>query len=147
MKKLIIPLLFLLFLIVVIASSPSSSLLSTDVSTLGTNSFDTLTIDGVKLEGDSIGIQLSLNKDSVMGWIQYQYITPDGYSDNAFNSSATLTIDELSSFTVDVGNQGVFSDGLPRVAGANKANFYVILKNIKSESQVITTKTYSITWR
>lgn len=147
MKKLIIPLLFLLFLLVSIASSPSSSLLSTDVSTLGTNSLDTLTVDDVTLDGDSVGIMLSLNKDSLMGWIQYQYVTPDGYSDNAFSSSATLTIAGSNTFTVNSGNQGVFSDGLPRVAGANIANFYVILKNTKSATQVITTKTYSIKWR
>lgn len=149
MKRLILTVMVMFFCTVLMASTPSLTLQTTYTETIASGSSYTKTLSSVALAGDSIGIMLSFNKDSVSGWITYQYISPDGYSDGA--TSTTMTVNNAGSpgttFTVAGGNQAVFSTKVPVLAGTYYATFNVVLYNNAYNSRAITTKIYTITWR
>ena len=115
---------------------------------MSAGAWDTITVSNVLLNGDSIGVILDFNKDSINGWIQYQWVTPLGNSNTGISGSSTFTLsDGSTSFTNTGEAQAVFTQSLSRVAGLYNANLYVILKNNNSTAQTVTTNVYVIKWR
>lgn len=143
--KWIMSLLAILLINVTYAGSPQlSSVRTYTTESLAAGSKDTITIVGITLESDSIGVMLDFNRDSVSGVIRYQYVTPEGNSNTLLSASDTLT-----SFTLVDGQFAVFTDKLPRLAGTYSMNMYIELTNndISSSPRTITMKFYTIKWR
>lgn len=138
-----------LFVVCVIyASEPSTTILQTNTTTLASGSSATITYADLTLSGDSLGIAVNLNKDTILGWITYQYVTADGQSNTGLNGSQTFTMsDGQNHFHTDGGNYGAFTQSIVRAAGTPKANIYLILKNNSANSVSIQSKLYSVIWR
>lgn len=132
---------------IIYAAEPSMTILNTTTTTLATQSSSTITVTNVILSGDSIGIMVNVNKDSIQGYLAYQYVTPDGNSDVTFAGSHTFTCNGTTTFNTSGGKLGVFSDPIPRTAGCYQANVFLIIKNLSYTTQVIPTKIYSVIWR
>lgn len=141
MKKLIILLLLILFTLSLEASKPSRVTITSYTKVLGAGSADTTVVQNISFENDSLGIMLGINQDSVSGSIVYQYTTPSGYT----NGVAFLSLPVLVTFTDN--ERGVFSSGIPKRAGADVTQIYIIIKNDKSVTQTIKVNVYSIKWR
>lgn len=135
---------FILFFITtigIIAGIPRESLLDTTTVTLGAGTSDTITITNLTFQGDSSGIALSLDKDSISASVLYQYVSPDGTTD----STSFGALPEL--FDVFTTSAAGFSEQIPLKAGNSDVYLYVILTNDKASTQVVTAKTYHIYWR
>jgi len=139
--KIVIPVIFLLTL-VVIAGTPSLTLLNSTSTSLGTGTFDTITISNISMTGDSVGFVCDFNSDSISGWIQYRFISPNSYYNQDFSASATLT-----TWSIYNGNTAVFAGPVPRTAGNYKCEIYLIYKNNNAATTTVTAKTYSVVWR
>lgn len=139
--RFILPVLFL-FTIVLIAGTPSLTLLNTTSSSMGTGTFDTVTVSSISMNGDSVGFIVDFNSDSVSGWVQYRFVSPNSYYTQDFSSSTTLT-----TWGIYANNKAVFTGPVPRVAGNYKAEIYVIFKNNNAATTTVTAKTYSVVWR
>lgn len=136
MKKIIV--LFLVTVLSVLVGSPRQTLLKTETSTLGASSSDTIAISSVAIVGDSMGVVIEFDKDSVTGELRYQYLSPNGQTDTtAFENLPTI---------LDVPTTGYaeFSYALPIKAGASKLQYYLIVTNDKTSTQTITSKVYSV---
>lgn len=139
MKKLLI--LLVLIAIPIIAGTPTRSLLYSYTKTLGAGVGDTTAISNVQLEGDSVGIMVEINQDSISGKIVYQYITPNSYTDGtAFASLPSIK-------TIANNEKGVFSTKIPNIAGADKVRIYIVSKNNKTALQTVNFYVYTIKWR
>lgn len=126
------------------ASSPSLGTATTFVTgTLSATDKDTLS-QYITLGGDSVGIMLSFNKDSVSGTVYYMYVTPDNNSDKTLTDATTL-----GTFDCNDGQQAAFLPAIPRLAGTYRAQIIYILTNddISSSPRTVTMKSYIITWR
>ena len=136
MKKLIV--LFLVTVLTVLVGSPRATLLKTETSTLGAGSADTITISGITITGDSLGVIIEFDKDSVSGELRYQYVSPNGQTDTTqFANLPTL-------LEVPATGYSAFSGKVPVTAGVYKLQYYLIVTNDKSSTQAVTSKVYSI---
>lgn len=145
--KILIFLLSIFAIGIIFAGTSSEQLVKTDVATLATYSSQTFTISDFTLDGDSIGLNINFNKDSVSGQIYYVWVTQDG---NAYGSMNTLTLADGSTTFSNVGSQKtVFTYSINRVAGVSRAYVYVKMTNMKKETATatITSKVYKVTWR
>lgn len=136
MKKLIV--LFLVTVLTVLVGSPRATLLKTETSTLGAGSADTITISGITITGDSLGVTVEFDKDSVSGELRYQYVSPNGQTDTTqFANLPTALEIPTTGYTA-------FSSTIPVTAGVYKLQYYLIVTNDKSSTQTVTSKVYSI---
>lgn len=136
MKKIIV--LSLLTVLTVLVGSPRATLLNTETSTLGAGSSDTITISNVTITGDSLGITVEFDKDSVTGEVRYQYLSPGGQTDTTqFANLPTI-------LTIPTTGYSAFSQIVPVIAGVSKLRYYLIVTNNKSSTQTITSTIYSV---
>lgn len=139
MKKILF--IFLVGVVLAIAGTPTRQTLITYSEALGAGSSDTTAVSNVTFDGDSTGILLEINQDSISGKIVYEYTSPNGYTDGtAFASLPTLV-------TFSNNEKGVFSSVLPMKAGADRVRLYIISTNNKASIQTINYYVYSIKWR
>lgn len=136
MKKIIV--LFLVTVLTVLVGSPRATLLNTETSTLGTGSADTITISNVTIVGDSLGLVVEFDKDSVSGEVRYQYISPNSQTDTTQFANLPTALD------IPTTGYTAFSSTIPVTAGVYKLQYYLIVTNDKSTTQTITSKVYSI---
>lgn len=142
MKKLLLLLFIYPFLLW--AGGPNITLVKTTTTkSLSQGSKDTITVSNFDLSGDSVGVMISSNRDSISLEIRYMYITPDATSNETFDTAPVLATETLVS-----GEQALFSNGINRIAGAYRAEAYIIVTNNKSgSSRTVTIKVYRVTWR
>ena len=142
MKKLI---LFLLLFISYIgyATQPIAFRALNTSQAVTTGGSYTWTITGVALTGDSVGVVVEFDNDSISGTVKYRYVSPTGYYDVLYASAHSLA---TISNTTGV-NTAVFSEKIPRVAGSNRVEIYVVITNNNYNTQTIAAKLYTITWR
>jgi len=125
------------------AGTPSLQLLQTwTTGALTTGSKDTLSIPDVFLAGDSIGIMINFNRDSLSGVVRYQYVTPQGNSNVEF-----ADCDTLFTFTCVSGQMATFGGPIPVSAGNYGVYLYVVLENDDASTQTITSNIYQVIWR
>lgn len=136
MKKTI--LLLLLLVITVLVGSPRETLLKSETSTLGAGSSDTITISGVAITGDSLGVVIEFDKDSVSGELRYQYLSPNGKTDTTQFANLPVILE------VPTNGYAEFSSIVPIKAGTSRIQYYLIITNDKASTQTITSKVYSI---
>lgn len=123
------------------ASTPQLYLTSTGSTTLGAGSTDTIAITTVSLAGDSVGILVELNMDSLSASVVYQYVSPLGYTDTTQFANLPVIL------TIPTNSKGNFSSAIPRIAGANSIRVYFIITNEKASLQTFTRNLYTIIWR
>lgn len=136
MKKYIV--LFLVLVLSVLVGSPRATLLNTETSTLGAGSADTITISNISIIGDSLGLTVEFDKDSVSGEVRYQYISPNGQTDTTQFANLPIALE------IPTTGYTSFSSKVPVTAGVYKLQYYLIVTNDKSSTQTITSKVYSI---
>ena len=78
MRKILI--LFLLSIGVCFAGKPYATLHQTYTKTLGGSASDTTTLNSITIDGDSVGVQVEYNQDSIKGYLRYQYVSYNGYT-------------------------------------------------------------------
>jgi len=143
MKRLI-PVILILCLIlnnILFGYGPSSSTLDSYSVSIGSGTWDTTIITNVMPSGDSTGIMIDINQDSISGYVLYDYVTPNG------NSSSSTISEYDTAITLNANLKGGFSYALKRKAGSYKLYVYVLLNNIKSVTQTVTVTLYQIKWQ
>jgi len=139
MKNLITVLWLLLILVfTALSGSPQAALLKTEISTLGAGSSDTLTISNVPIGGDSLGVSVEFDVDSISGELRYQYLS--------FNNKSDTTAFENLPVIVTIPTHGYteISNAIPMKAGAVKLQYYLIITNDKASTQTVNTKIYTV---
>lgn len=140
--KIISRIFFVLLGLILVGSTPYSGSLSTATVSLGAGVTDTLYVSNLSIQGDSLGITVEINADSVSGYITYRYASANNYYSEEFANA-----DTLHTWGVKTGNTAVFTPKVPMVAGASKCELNIILTNEKSTTQNLTINVYQITWR
>lgn len=133
--------LFLVTVLTALAGSPSATLLKTETVTLGAGSSDTLTISNVAIIGDSIGVSVEYDKDSISGELRYQYLSYNGKTDTTQFSNLPVLL------TLPIRSYAGFSEAVPIIAGVYKLQYYLITKNNASTVQTININVYSVSSR
>ena len=139
----VLMIIMLLCVNIAVASSPSLLLLTnTTTDALSTSAKDTVTVTGIDLGGDSVGVMINFNRDSVSGYVLYQYVTPQGNSNTTMANS-----DTLFSFDCNEGEQAAFGGPIPVTSGNYQCYLYFIFQNDDATTQTITANIYKVTWR
>jgi len=148
MKRLAIILISLMCFQILLAGTPQQENKYSSATLVSAGSWDTITVTGISMNGDSIGFAVGFNKDSISGFLMYQLVTPNGYSDATVATSTTMTLkDGTNNFTNTGDIQAVFTRSIDRVAGSYNAYLYLIYQNNNSTAQTITTNINQVTWR
>jgi hypothetical protein len=132
---------FFTLFIAVIASTPTETLMYNNTVSLGAGVSDTVLITSMSFVGDSNGIMVEYNQDSVNGKVLYRYVSVNGYTD-------TTQFANLGTFlTIPTNGKATFSTPIPRKAGSSRIYVYLITTNAKASIQSINRKIYNIVWR
>ena len=140
-RKAIYPLIFLLSLLMVVAAGPSKSRITSSSVTLSASATDTITLTTFVNTGDSIGLMLEVNLDSISGYLFADPVTDNGYS-------GVASMDDYDTVMTIVNNlKGTFSTSISRVAGSYNSYLYLILTNNKATAQTVTYSLYKVIWQ
>ena len=110
--------------------------------TVGAGTSDTITISNkLSFLSDSVGLELSVNQDSILGYVRYTYVTSGGYTD-------TTTIPYMpEAITLQDVEYANFSEAILQRAGAYEVQVYLILTNDNYQSKTIRYTLNQINWR
>lgn len=138
MKNLKYIIAFSFIVVSVLVGAPYASLLNTNTVTLGASSSDTLTISNVPVAGDSLGVLVEVDVDSISCEVRYQYLSVN-------NKTDTIQFANLPTIlNLPTNGYAEFSNTVPVVAGAPKLQYYLIVTNDKASTQTVNVKTYTV---
>jgi len=132
--------LFVGFVTIAIAMTPTQSRISSYSVALGAGSSDTAVITSFIVTGDSCGLMVESNQDSVGITVLETPVSPSGYAGNTSMDyyNTLLSISD----TVQAG----FTNNISFSAGTYNHYLYVIVKNNSWASQTVTLNIYKIVW-